>query len=774
VRPVHTSLLLLAAVAAALAEPGPMPRAVRLDLDGEILPDGAVARLGSTRFQECYAQRVTVTPDGSQAVCVDEHYVRVWDLKSGNLAHAWPLPEEPWSGGFWLTERVPLDFVGTVSDDGRTAVRINRRQARGFIQDPPVIAVWNVPTGKRQLTLAIPNIPTFSAVTVSPDGKAVATADFTLKLRVRVWDALTGAHRLVGEPAGQVDQLQFLDEGRKVLAVIHGSDTVHVYDVAKAEEAYQVKVPVRARVHPSRNGKFFIVYESSAELTVYDAATGKPVEGLKYPGPKDYANPRALADDGMSMLCYRMSHNAVWNFKTGNERAKLTLPQFNPTAFGPGGKTVVLAGAGVRLFDAGTGKELAGPDEARNWGGDPGQFGWSADGKTLCVPGQYRGKGYVFDPETGKLLRQLDPQAAVSAWFHPGHYPWPHNFLHLGYPARELPFTFPVRGDGKQLRDARATPSGDDRLLALRTVKVPGWHRSMAYTTNAPPPDIPPKHCSDVAVHDRYTGVELFHHDIPVAGDVCFSADTRRLAVLEPDRLRVFDAATGKELVSRKVTPRDLPPAGQGFGATPAFSPDNRRLAVNNRDGTILIWDVSVPRDAKPLAASEQPKLWDDLGSPDASRAWQAIHRLLDDPGPAVKFLLDRVNPAKPPDAAAAKRLLAELDSPEYRVREAAMKKVLDLGEVGRPFVEESLKTATGAELRTRLEALRAMLPDKGPPRGDDLRRLRALVVLEQARTKEARARVEEIANGFTAARVTVEAKLTRDRLIAWERDAGR
>ncbi|HJZ92929.1 MAG TPA: WD40 repeat domain-containing protein [Gemmataceae bacterium] len=771
---VHTSLLLLTAVPSAFAEPGPIPRAVRLDPDGNTLPDGAVARLGSTRFQDCYAQRVTVTPDGLQAVCVDENHVRVWDLRTGNLAHTWPLPEEPWSSSFWLQERVPLDFIGTVSDDGRTAVRVTRRPGPGFIQDPPVVAVYNVPTGKRQFTLTIPNVPSFSAVAISPDGKALATADFTLNLRIRVWDALTGAHRLIGESSGQIDQLVFLDEGRKGLAVIHGNETVHIYDVAKAEEAYHVKVPIRGRVHPSRNGKFFIVYEGSAALTVYDAATGKPVEGLKYPGPKDYANPRALADDGMTMVCYRMSGNAIWDFKTGTERATLPLPGFKPTAFGPGGKTVVLAGAGVRLFDAGTGKELAGPDEARNWGGDVGQFGWSVDGKTLCVPGQYRGKGYVFDPETGKLLRQLDSQAQVFEWFHPGHYPWPHNFLHLNHPAREMPFTFPVRGGGKQRRDARATPSGDDRLLALRTVKVQGWHRSMLYTTNAPPPDIPPKHCFDVAVHDRYTGVELFHLDIPVAGDVCFSADTRRLAVLEPDRLRVLDAATGKELLSRKVTPRDPPPAGQGFGITPAFSPDNRRLAVNNRDGTILIWDVSVPRDAKPLAADELPKLWDDLGSPDASRAWQAVHRLLDDPGPAVKFLLDRVKPAKPPDAAAAKRLLAELDSPEYRVREAAMKKVLDLGDVGRPFVEESLKTATGAELRTRLESLRSMLPDKAPPRGDDLRRLRALAVLEQARTKEARERVEEMANGFAAARVTVEAKITRDRLVAWEREAGR
>src|SRR5262249_45895765 len=57
---------------------------------------------------------------------------------------------------------------------------------------------------------------------------------------------------------------------------------------------------------------------------------------------------------------------------------------------------------------------------------------------------------------------------------------------------------------------------------------------------------------------------------------------------------------------------------------------------------------------------------------------------------------------------------------------------------------------------------------------GDDLRRLRALAVLEQSRTKEARERVEEMAGGYPAARVTVEAKITRDRLVGGEREAGR
>src|SRR6476660_2700687 len=87
-------LLFLLIPLIAAAEPGPAPRVVRLDLDGDILSPGVVARLGSTRFQEVSANRVTISPDGTEAVCVDDYSVRVWNLRTGTLLSVWPLPAD--------------------------------------------------------------------------------------------------------------------------------------------------------------------------------------------------------------------------------------------------------------------------------------------------------------------------------------------------------------------------------------------------------------------------------------------------------------------------------------------------------------------------------------------------------------------------------------------------------------------------------------------------------------------------------------------------------
>jgi len=218
-------------------------------------------------------------------------------------------------------------------------------------------------------------------------------------------------------------------------------------------------------------------------------------------------------------------------------------------------------------------------------------------------------------------------------------------------------------------------------------------------------------------------------------------------------------------LVEHRVTRPDRPPTGEGFGSALAFSQDNRRLAVDNRDGTVLIWDVSTPEERKPLAAEELPRLWDDLATADPKAGWRAVHRLIDDLDRTVPFLVERLKPASVPDASTAKKLLAELDSPDYRTREAAMRRGFEMGNAGKPFVDAALKDASEPEVRKRLEDLRKMFKDDDPPRGDDLRRLRALAVLERAGMKAARTKIEEMANGLPAARVTLEARHVRDRL---------
>jgi hypothetical protein len=69
-------------------------------------------------------------------------------------------------------------------------------------------------------------------------------------------------------------------------------------------------------------------------------------------------------------------------------------------------------------------------------------------------------------------------------------------------------------------------------------------------------------------------------------------------------------------------------------------------------------------------------------------------------------------------DAAAVKKLIGELDSPQFAVRDAATKKLREVGFAGVPHFQAALKATESAETRTRLEALLDRL------KGIDLQRL--------------------------------------------------
>src|SRR4051812_7190334 len=71
-------------------ERGPMPHLV--DLYGDPLPAGAVARLGSVRLRHAGLRDFTLLPDGKTAVTVgDDQTVRWWDLDTGRQTRAQPF-----------------------------------------------------------------------------------------------------------------------------------------------------------------------------------------------------------------------------------------------------------------------------------------------------------------------------------------------------------------------------------------------------------------------------------------------------------------------------------------------------------------------------------------------------------------------------------------------------------------------------------------------------------------------------------------------------------
>jgi hypothetical protein len=103
--------------------------------------------------------------------------------------------------------------------------------------------------------------------------------------------------------------------------------------------------------------------------------------------------------------------------------------------------------------------------------------------------------------------------------------------------------------------------------------------------------------------------------------------------------------------------------------------------------------------------------------------------------------------------------LITALDDDEFEVRDRASKELAQLGHETEPLLRAALERDVSPEVQRRVEALLAKLR-LGDGQSRRLRWLRALEVLEQIGTPEARRVVESLAEGTNEAPcVTVEAR---------------
>jgi hypothetical protein len=129
-------------------------------------------------------------------------------------------------------------------------------------------------------------------------------------------------------------------------------------------------------------------------------------------------------------------------------------------------------------------------------------------------------------------------------------------------------------------------------------------------------------------------------------------------------------------------------------------------------------------------------------------------------------FLEERLRPVQAVSRQRLARLIADLDADEYAVREKATRDVEALDDLAVPALAEAMRGRPGLEVRRRVEGLLERMARGGSPAR--LRQIRAVAVLEQIGTPEARQVLQALAKG------TPEARLTREAGASLERLAGR
>jgi WD40 repeat protein len=189
-----------------------------------------------------------------------------------------------------------------------------------------------------------------------------------------------------------------------------------------------------------------------------------------------------------------------------------------------------------------------------------------------------------------------------------------------------------------------------------------------------------------------------------------------------------------------------------------SFSPDGHKLLSAANDGQVLLWSLR----PKISVGSQLDSQWNDLASPDTPNAYRAIW-VLSDSANGVELVKSRVQACPTVSLDKSSRLLADLKSDQFRLRESATRALSEMSLAAVPIIEEAMATESSADAKKRLANL---LDDiKRGPSARELQQLRAVAVLELSATPAAREHLKTLASGAPGARLTEAAAAALKRL---------
>jgi RNA polymerase sigma factor (sigma-70 family) len=825
------------------------------DRHGDPLPAGAVARLGTLRFNHGQdLNALHFTPDGKTILSEGGGVLRFWDAATGKELRHLNLPAPSFDDqtvlsadgktmtflnqdGFehdsvrvWDLDR-GKELRKVLLGGRRTEISVYRRNALSpdgklcAVHGPQKVQVYDLATG-RELCQLRPG-PDEVAAVVFAGGDRVVTAD--KKELVQVWDARTG--RLVRQFAhgGPVQVLAASPDGRRLATLEHHThavdrlpdrDLVHVWDLTTGKKLHDLAARPKhwyMLMRFSPDGKRLFTTSSGQDgqqFTVWDIETGRRVRDLKdiagmalavspdgsrlaegssygkfelwelAPGrrlsPQSGLHARSadafFAPAGDRIVTLGYSSINTWDATTGRHLHSFDLPHYSYTlphrVHSPDGRYAVsFAGDGehqldLLVWDVAAGRRLHTfrPPGASSYV----MTAFSPDSARLaaCVPAE-TGRVHVWDLKTGREVRTFPETQAGwpgrlffaadgQTLFVLGRRTVGYN-LGTGKPAfswRMMPL--PSRSGEIAVG---GVPVTDDQRIAWRVASVSPDGRLFACLLGGGGFDRS-RQKNRIALCDARTGQVLRRwgdSGLPSRSweQLAFSPDGRLLASSDGSVIHLWEVATDKEVCTFR--------GHRGEVETLAFRADGRRLVSGSYDSTSLIWDV-VPALGKPGPVEDVAGAWADLAGDDVRRAQAAVWRLADTPEAAVPFLRQRLRPDTVADLARVRQNVRDLDHERFTVRDKAFHALERCGPAAIPALRAALEKKPSLETRRRLEQLLEAVNGR-PLKGEPLRTIRALTVLEHAGTPEARRLLRELAEGDPDGWLTAEAKVAWGRL---------
>jgi WD40 repeat protein len=791
------------------------------DRHGDPLPKGAVARLGTMRFRQGFTVGQAVfSPDGKRiAAAARAGGVCVWDAATGRklfqlskanydscVAYSpdgklLAVPGETNAIGDTVRLFDPatgkeLRVLQTARSFGIMCLAFSPDSKTLALGSHDAALVWDV-VGARQLFQLNGHQDYVGSLAFSPGGKLLASGGWDEM--VILWDAATGKEldRLTKPGDDGVGKVTFSPDG-KLLAVATWRQPLRLWDVATRRLLRTLSGHTPAGcVAFSPDGKLLACGESDGAITLRDQATGNAVRRWKAHAMGTTSV--AFTPDGKTLVSGAAwdSGPRQWDVATGKELHALGGHHgaVMHLAFAPDGGTLVSGGMDktVQRWNLKTCR----PEDEFRWateGHDA--FVLSPDGRTLATRtfrpwGKPESTLRLWDVTARKEIRTLGGGNLLGGLYSTGAFSPRGRLLAVWNKDQTLRFVDLATGKEREAPKGLRQPvgsavfSGDGTFLAATRPEKVGnaihvwdigagrevrtWHTREHVSVRAFSPDGAILVATDngsgaarlwnVATGKTLRTVIGYEHSLT---GLAFSAEGRYLAAGSggsDSRTAVWETSTGQQV-------RQFP--GQpGWVWSVAFAPDGRTLAAGGGDSTILLWDLTGRMENGRLRPVHLPPpaldaRWNDLAG-SVERAYDAGWEMVAAAEQAVPFLDEHLKRPAPVSRDRLNRLVADLDGKRFAAREKATRELHDLGDLAEAALRQALAARPGPEARRRIEKLLAGLDWNNSP--DRLRLLRALGVLEQAATSEARRVLEKPAARTPEDRLAREAKVALERL---------
>jgi WD40 repeat protein len=626
------ALLVLSPVA--LSRPAAPGRAepagnAKLDLNGEPIPPGAIARVGTVRFRHGGpVTQIAFSPDGRTVytACIADRVVRTWSVSDGREirrvdgASSFALSPDGRllvSGGVGtavsLRETSTWDELRKFMLPAEGAPVANGRIRRqhvgvagvGFAQGGKAVVtvvpgkneaiVWDTASGTELRRLGPDGA---SPMCVSGDGRRAAFGG--IDGRASIWDVATGNSVQTLGPAGNAGESRLtafsLSRDGKLLAASHGVAAVKLWDVDTGKEQRTVQAPaeVHALAFTPSGTALVVAYDDGDEvggIEFVDPAAGAKVRELD--GPARGVTTLAFSADGKTLATAGEGNTVrIWDAATGKE--------IGPSSGHPGAITTVALGAdgrllatcsvhdkAIRIWETATGREL------RQLDGHPtgvDEVTFSPDGK-LLASARWNHAVIIWDVATGNVLHTLKDHPAVGAYLR-----FADDSKTLATGGRGNAIALWDCATGRLLSELHGPPNGLASLLTFHNGRLFAHEQASTEEDND----------SRISLWDvtaNRVARQFSGHQGRVNG-VILSADGRMLASRGADKtIRVWEVATGEER-RRFQEPGAIQQTGAWTGTQfLTFEPGGRALVTCATDDPFARrWDLATGKELPPLA----------------------------------------------------------------------------------------------------------------------------------------------------------------------------